>query len=202
MVLDETTICSRAHCRAVGYMLSKPDKYGIHYYVVARHKYNYVYNLYDNGHGNTMPISPINKYCINFPQLHVHIHRYFENHPGYSIQVESPSALWVGLVGQVVMKQSVRNITNNPVAKRYLITDNFYTRHNLAKCISGFTDGEVHIIGTVIFSYIEACNKHNVKLGLDSLENKPRGAWILVAVYNENYILRKGKRTEKTVRKI
>ena len=67
MVLDEATMRSRAHCRDIGYMPSKPDKYGVRYYVVARHKYNYVYNLYDNGRGNTMPISPINKYCINFP---------------------------------------------------------------------------------------------------------------------------------------
>ena len=46
--------------------------------------------------------------------------------------------------------------------KRWHFTDNYYTRHTLAKELKEFTDGEAHMIATCKMSIIDATHKENV----------------------------------------
>ena len=60
MTLDEATMPSRARNTAVSYIPSKPQKYGVRFYLIVGSKYQYIFTMYDNGRGHirykTLPL--------------------------------------------------------------------------------------------------------------------------------------------------
>ncbi|KAG6943184.1 hypothetical protein JG688_00017736 [Phytophthora aleatoria] len=61
-----------------------------------------------------------------------------------------------------------------PNFHRLLVCDNFYTRHNLAKTLMSFTDGEMRMLGTVRISLQAAAFKERI-------DKAERGSWELIA---------------------
>lgn len=47
----------------------------------------------------------------------------------------------------------------------FFVTDNFYTRHTLAKQILKLTDGEARMFGTVTMNIVDAVNRPEFKKG-------------------------------------
>ena len=66
-----------------------------------------------------------------------------------------------------------------------VFTDNFYTRHVLGAALKLASDGEVKLIGTCRFNFIDAINRVRVKEALEVLKDKPRGDWRLVRAYDK-----------------
>ena len=60
---------------------------------------------------------------------------------------------------------------------RYHFCDNLYTRHLMATHIKKLSDGEVRIIGTCRFNFVDKWNKPLVRQAMTSLAGKdvPRG---------------------------
>lgn len=62
-----------------------------------------------------------------------------------------------------------------------MVTDNFYTRHVLARVLLAFTDSEVRMLGTVRIQLVDKWNKPAVRESIERLEESERGSWELVA---------------------
>ncbi len=77
------------------------------------------------------------------------------------------------------------------------MTDNFYTRHQLANAILQFTDGDVRILGTVRMNYVDSVNNGNVKKAVQLLKDQPRGTWYLIAAYNRDPNYNKEKKRQQ-----
>ena len=90
------------------------------------------------------------------------------------------------MVAHLEKNGSVKQIPEVGV-KRYLFTDNFYTRHYLARKIFTTTDSTIYTTGTVRFNYIDEHNKANVAIELTALSDKKRGSWVLVPAYDPPY---------------
>ena len=75
-----------------------------------------------------------------------------------------------------------QNSVPNKGNKRYIFTDNFYTRHKLAKKILVASEYETVSIGTVRANFIDLLYKPMVQSAMNELSNKPRVRWRLVTV--------------------
>ena len=65
------------------------------------------------------------------------------------------------------------------------VTDNYYTRHTLAKNLKEFTDGEAHMIGTCKMNIIGNANNKNVRETVRIIvKHNIRNDWILVRAYD------------------
>lgn len=73
----------------------------------------------------------------------------------------------------------------DPSGKRVFFTDNFYTRHTLAKELQGITDNEARLIGTVKFTNVDATNRKHLSEAMSMLKDAPRGSWCLVRAYDK-----------------
>ena len=73
----------------------------------------------------------------------------------------------------------------DPSGKRLIVTDNFYTRHVLARHTEILSDGEIKMIGTVKFNNIDGINHPLVKEAIEKIQNCERGSWILVEAFDK-----------------
>ena len=62
-------------------------------------------------------------------------------------------------------------------------TDNFYTRHKLAKELKLLTDDKAQMIGTMKFTNIDSTNQIHLKEAIEQLKYSERGSWKLLQVY-------------------
>ena len=60
-----------------------------------------------------------------------------------------PGALWM-----LMMAHQTR-LYPDPSGRRLFVTDNYYTRHTLAKNLKKETDGEARLLGTMKYTNIE-----------------------------------------------
>lgn len=182
VALDENSKRCKARSREVSYIKSKPDKYAVRFYAVVGHKYQYVFNFFDNLRGHRTDVPPVMIYCQNFPNLRESVRHIC--HEDSTLTVDKPSALWLSQCGHLVSIQPATVKTGkNPI--RWVFCDNFYTRHPLAHKIIAMTNTEVHIIGTVRMNYIDKLfNRPIVEAGIKSLAgDNRRGDWVLVPEY-------------------
>ncbi|GMF26317.1 unnamed protein product [Phytophthora lilii] len=141
--LDENTMRTKARSLARTFMPSKPDKYGIRrFYSVVGWESLYVYSVWDNGSGNRTNTTPADRYVDIFPALRTAVFR-TPARDDVPIKRKDASALWMAMCGHLTKTYPAPN------KHRLLVYDNFYTRHNLAKTLTAFTDGEMKMLGTV-----------------------------------------------------
>src|SRR5688500_17158869 len=85
---------TKARTCAQSYLPSKPDPYGIQFYVsVSSEPGTYLFSLSDNRSGNTSLNSPAQAYCRVFPDLQRILKKMLQDNP--DIHPELTSALWV-----------------------------------------------------------------------------------------------------------
>ncbi|HEY9301516.1 MAG TPA: hypothetical protein VIQ31_35160, partial [Phormidium sp.] len=171
--LDEITVRCKARSKAVSYIPLKPIKFGIRFYATVGTKNAYLYNIWDTGRGNNTGVSPAHAYT----QTNYKARALLSNSLNKSTILDStsPSGLWTIMMAE----QCVMDTDGN---KRVFFTDNFYTRHVIAKELDRITDGKAKLIGTVRFNNIEKLSKAHVMKATKLLEDKPRGHWMLVQV--------------------
>ena len=90
------------------------------------------------------------------------------------VDPDTPSALWTLQVAHLHQKQK------SPSGKRVVFMDNFYTRHPLAQTIEKLTSDEIKVIGTMKLSNVDKINKQQLQNAKKTLEDMPRGSWILL----------------------
>ncbi|KAG6956802.1 hypothetical protein JG687_00010385 [Phytophthora cactorum] len=66
-----------------------------------------------------------------------------------TIEQESATVLWIAMAGH--QTRALRSPTGN----RLVVSDNVYTRHTFAKTLLKFTDGEMHLLGTVRINLVD-----------------------------------------------
>ena len=94
------------------------------------------------------------------------------------IDNDSPTALWI-------LQMAYQTIlAKDPNGKRVFFTDNFYTRHILAKVLK-ITDGEARICGTVKYTNVDATNRTYLLKGIEELKDAPRGSWKLIQAFDK-----------------
>ncbi|GMF45458.1 unnamed protein product [Phytophthora fragariaefolia] len=172
--LDENTVRTKARTAAKTFMPSKPDKYGVRFYSVVGWKSLYTYAMWDNGSGNRTRASPAGRYVDVFPELRSALFRTLER-PEIPIKRSEAGALWVAMWGHLTKQYAALN------GHRLLICDNFYTRHNLAKTILAFNDGEMKMIGTVRISLQGKWNAMELEAAKARVDECERGSWELIA---------------------
>jgi len=180
MTLDEATLPSRAKNRAISYIPSKPNRYGIRYYMVASSKYQYIFNFFDNGRGNRSKLPIALLYANFFSELRVPLECCCTKKT--NVAIESAGALWSALCLHTTKKKSTFESSGK---HRYLYLDNYYTRHSLAKKMKYLTGEEILTTGTVKSNLIDPLSKRDVQKGIKLLNNSDkykRGSWLLVAV--------------------
>ncbi|KAE9332458.1 hypothetical protein PR003_g14511 [Phytophthora rubi] len=152
-------------------MLSKPDKYGVRFYSVVGWDSLYVHALWDNASGDSQTTTPAQLYTNQFPSLYNTLLR-----DDVTVSAKSTTALWLVMVGH----QS--KMFRSPSGYRFVVSDNFYTRHTFAKAILAFTDGEVRTTGTVRLNVIGEWNKPAVEDSVRRVAEAARGEWEFVTV--------------------
>ncbi|ETN18075.1 hypothetical protein PPTG_21508 [Phytophthora nicotianae INRA-310] len=65
----------------------------------------------------------------------------------------------------------------SPTGHRLVVSDNFYTRHTFAHALLKYTDGEMHLLGTVRLNLV---SKPAVKASIERVDASERGSWELV----------------------
>ncbi|KAE9041166.1 hypothetical protein PR003_g12877 [Phytophthora rubi] len=172
--LDENTVRTKARSAAKTYLPSKPDKYGVCFYAVVGWESLYAYSVWDNGSGNRTRSSPAERYVNIFPALRTSLFRTVDL-GDIPIDRKDPSALWVAMCGHLTKRHPA------PDGHRLLVCDNFYTRHNLAKTLMVFTDGEMRMLGTVRISLQGKWNAAALEEAKERVDTAERGSWELVA---------------------
>ncbi|RLN74357.1 hypothetical protein BBJ28_00008624 [Nothophytophthora sp. Chile5] len=172
--LDECTVRTKARTGAKSYLPSKPDKYGIRFYAIVGWTSLYVHSLWDNGSGNSSPTSASQRYCELYPSMRTPLRRTLA-HPEVDITSSEAKALWLAMMGHQTLQ------LQDPNGRRLIVSDNYYTRHILARALLVLTDGEVRTIGTCRMNYVDRWNKPSVVEAVQSMKGKPRGSWTLVA---------------------
>lgn len=184
--LDENSVRTKARTRAKSFIPSKPDKYAIRFYAVVAWSSLYIHSIWDNGSGNLSKIAPCDRYTKVFPGLATPLARTFAN-PDSTVAAKSASALWIAMMGHQAASMP------SPTGHRLLITDNFYTRHALAKTLFLFTDGETRMLGTMRETNVDKQTKAIVSASMERVEASPRGTWELIGILEREpgYIQRK-----------
>lgn len=176
--LDENTVRTTARTKAKSYIANKPQPYGIRFYAVVGSKFTYLHSMFDNGSGNTTGISRAQAYVSAFRELRTPYEKQF-GQSSCAVDKNSPSALWILQLAHQV------KCDDASCAKRVIFTDNFYTRHNLAKELYDITDGKMFLIGTVKFTNVDAINRIYLSKAIQSMKDKPRGYWMVVRAFNK-----------------
>ncbi|KUF92473.1 Ankyrin repeat domain-containing protein 13A [Phytophthora nicotianae] len=120
----------------------KPDKFAIRFYAVVGWRSLYIHALWDNGSGNTTATTPAERYTRLFPRLRQPLYNVL-NQGEVHVDPKTPSALWLAMIAHQTLLLPAEN------GRRLLVSDNFYTRHTLAKAVLAITDGETRMLGTV-----------------------------------------------------
>lgn len=178
---DEATMGTKARTRARTYMPNKPEKYGIRFYALVGHKYQYIFSLFDNGSGHDNCIPPVLRYVDIFRDLRAPITKLYQEN-GREKMLEKPTSLWVAQIGHMTKKLKSNDVYS-VLNKRHIFMDNFYTRHTLALDLAKFSDGDICIIGTVKGNLIDAINRPNIIKALAQLAQAPRNHWKLVRAH-------------------
>ena len=71
--------------------------------------------------------------------------------------------------------------SSHTILLRYVLCDNFYLRHVLARQILKFTDNEVCMIGTVRFNLVDSVNCPMLEKAISQILDRGREAWCLFA---------------------
>ncbi|KAK1946029.1 hypothetical protein P3T76_003077 [Phytophthora citrophthora] len=172
--LDENTVRTKARLSARTFMPLKLDKYGVRFYAVVDWKSLYAYSVWDNGSGNCTRASPAERYVDVFPALKTPLFTTVERADS-TIKRKDPSALWVAMCGYMTKTHPAPN------GHRLLVSDNFYTRHNLAKTLLAFTDGEMRLLGNVCIYLQGKWNAMELEASKSRMDVAERGSWELVA---------------------
>ena len=184
--LDEAGFGTKARTRAKSYCPLKPDKYAVRFYAVVGHSNAYLSSIFDNRSGNTTPISPPEAYCRLHRELRTPFNKVFDNQT--DVDKDSPSALWC------LMMAHQTKAFKSTCGKRIFFSDNYYTRHVLAKCLKNMTDGEARIIGTVKYTNVDATNRFYLTKAIQQLKDADRCSWKLVRTYDKNTEIEKYRR--------
>lgn len=173
---DEISVRCSARTMAKTYMPNKPIKYGIRFYAIIGNPSMYIHSIYDNNSGSRIGMSPADAYCSLIRFLRGVAMRKFDQKMD---KRDSASALRCLQIAHQTQPSPQRT-------GRLLVTDNFYTRHLLAKQIQQLTDNEVNLLGTVRFNNIDSLKSKNVKDAVETLKRKyvPRGHWYLCQAVN------------------
>ncbi|OWZ24586.1 hypothetical protein PHMEG_000336 [Phytophthora megakarya] len=153
--IDEMTVRTKARTRAKTFMPSKPDKYGLRFYAVVGWSSLYVHSLWANSSDTQ----------VSF-QL-------YEQH--FTIRCE----MKVFLVMDSDAGHETRAL-RSPTGHRLVVSDKFYTRHTFARALLKFTDGEMHLLGTVRINFVDKWNKSAVSAAVEQVDNGVRGDLALV----------------------
>ncbi|KAG6949771.1 hypothetical protein JG687_00014642 [Phytophthora cactorum] len=172
--IDAMTVRTKARTRARTFMPSKPDKYSVRFYAVVGWSSLYVHSLWDNSSGNTMPSTPAERYTGLFPILRTPLYNTLRADE-VTLEQESAIALWITMAGY--QTRAMRS----PTGHRLVVSDNFYTHHTFAQALLKFTDGEMHLLGTVRINLVDKWNKPVVSVAVTRADGGPRGGWGLVA---------------------
>ncbi|GMF49324.1 unnamed protein product [Phytophthora fragariaefolia] len=92
-IIDEMTVRTKAWTRAKANIPSKPDKYGVRFDAVVGWSSLYVYSVWDNSSGNTMPFTPVERYTSLFSTLRTAPHSTLRAE-AVDIGHDSATALW------------------------------------------------------------------------------------------------------------
>ncbi|KAJ8576893.1 hypothetical protein ON010_g2316 [Phytophthora cinnamomi] len=171
-ILDEIGVCTKARTMAKSFMPLKPDKFAIRFYAIVGWRSLYVHSLWDNGTGNTMPTTALQRYTQIFPSLREPSRSTLERND-VQIEPESATALWLAMIAH----QAKSHRTD----RRLVVSDNFYTRHKLAKARLSMTDGSVRMLGTSRRDWVGHLNMGAVTDSIERVGQMPRGSWELVA---------------------
>ncbi|GMF49486.1 unnamed protein product [Phytophthora fragariaefolia] len=172
--LDENTVRTKARSSAKTYMPSKPDKYGVRFYSVVGWKSLYTYSVWDNGSGNRIRATAAERYVDVFPALRTAMFRTLERDE-IPTKRKDASALWVAMCGHLTKTHP------DPNQHRLLVCDNFYTRHNFAKTVMEFTDGEMKMLGTVRIALQGKWVAKELEAAKARMDTAERESWELVA---------------------
>jgi len=124
----------------------------VRFYAVVGWDSLYVHTLWDNASGNCEPTSPAQRYTELFPSLRTSLYNMLRR-DDIAVSAKSATALWLAMIGHQA------KLLRSPSGYRLVVSDNFYTRHTFAKAIRAFTDGEVHMTGTVRLNLVDKWNK-------------------------------------------
>uniref|UniRef100_H3GEE4 PiggyBac transposable element-derived protein domain-containing protein n=1 Tax=Phytophthora ramorum TaxID=164328 RepID=H3GEE4_PHYRM len=172
--LDDNTVRTKARSLAKTFLSSKPDKYGVRFYAVVGWESLHAYSVWDNGSGNRTRTTPAERYVGVFPALRTPLFRTLDR-GDIPISRKDPSVLWVAMCGHLTKQYPAQD------GHRLLVCDNFYTRHNLAKTLMAFTDGEMRMLGTVRISLQGKWNAAALETAKARVDAAERGSWELVA---------------------
>lgn len=172
--LDENTVQTKARSAAKTFMPSKPDKYGVRVYAVVGWESLYAFSVWDNGSGNRTRTTAAERYVDVFPALRTGLFRTLERDE-IPMKRKDASSLWIAMCGHLTKSYAAPN------KRRLLVCDNFYTRHNLAKTLLAFTDGEMRLLGTVRIHLQGKWNAQELDAAKAWIDMAERGSWELVA---------------------
>ena len=160
IAFDENRKRCKSRTSAKTYAPDKPEKYGLTFYAMAGSKYRYNFTICDNGRGNKTNLSGCDRYTNLHRELKTSVHNMSKSVKNFD--TTKATALYVAMMGHPKRKKPLTHIKGCG-EKRWYFTDNYYTRHTLAKNLKDFTDGEAHTIGTCKLNIIDSANKDNVR---------------------------------------
>ena len=94
--LDEATLPTKSRNRDVSYIPNNPHRYGVRYYMVVGSKYQYIFIMYDNGHGNRTTVHIVQRYCDQFSDLHEVL--LSDCISDKTVPIDSSTGLWISQV--------------------------------------------------------------------------------------------------------
>lgn len=72
---------------------------------------------------------------------------------------------------------------------RNVVTDNFFTLHELAKKLLNIIDGNFKMVGTVRINLVDATNRAHLREAQVFPQKKPQGIWPLCQAFNRGYVV-------------
>ena len=175
--LDEASVPTKARSTASSYIPNKPDKYDIRFYSVVGSRNTYISSLVDNRPRNKTRLSGPEEFCRLFRDMRAPYNRVLTDL--FIVDKNSPFAIWI------LQMSHQTKLHKDPSGKRIFFTDNFYTRHVLAKELKRMTDNEARMIGIIKFTNVDATNRKFLSEAMLSMKDAERGSWCLVRAYDK-----------------
>lgn len=177
--IDEIGVRTKARTVAKSFMPLKPDKFAIRFYAVVGWQSLYVHSMWDNGAGNTLPTTASQRYTQLFPSLRRALEGTLAR-ADIHIDGKMASSLWTAMIAHQTQLYPAES------GRRLVISDNFYTRHDLAKAILAMTDGEVRMLGTARLDWAGRLNRDALADSVKRVAQMPRGSWELIAAVDSH----------------
>lgn len=127
----------------------KPQKFGIMFYGSTAWANGYMHTIADKGSGHQTSLSPGIRYCSIFRELRSASKSKLDEK---LVVQDSPSTQWA------LQMAPASRIAPCP-ERRFVVTENFYTRHNLASQLKKIKDNEVLTLVTVRINIIGGFNR-------------------------------------------